>query len=374
MFGCKSLSFPLMVSVLFTLSCGSGEVLFSETHPSWSSDSQNISFSSRGDIYVSGIDLLDPVNITNSEDLDSEPVWAPDGSLIVYQTKGQYGPEVNLISQNGLAKTNLSSIPAEYYGLVWSPDSDMLAFSSDRVGWKSELSQGALGATEIYVSFIDGKVDIQLTFDNAIATNPTWSPDGSRVAFQSNRDGDFEIYQISIDGTGLEQLTDNTWPDLYPSWSPDGSQIAFVSSRPKTEFQADVTTGLDLYLMQEDGTSQFALTNVPYISFTNPSWSLDSKFLVFDGRYSTGIFDQRGIGMKGINEIYVMGMYDQYEYWRVTENKTNNPDLHGGPVWAPDSKTIAFHSSRSGVTQINTARIISEQYEICKIYEQEKCR
>jgi hypothetical protein len=95
---------------------------------------------------------------------------------------------------------------------------------------------------------------------------------------------------------------------------------------------------------------------------------------VFDGRYSTGIFDQRGIGMKGINEIYVMGMYDQYEYWRVTENKTNNPDLHGGPVWAPDSKTIAFHSSRSGVTQINTARIISEQYEICKIYEQETCR
>lgn len=374
MFGWKSLSFSLMISGLFTLSCGSGDVLFSESHPSWSSDGQNISFSSRGDIYVSGIDMFDSINITNSEDSDFEPVWAPNGSLIAYQTNGQYGPEINLISQDGLTKTNLSSIPAEYYGLVWSPSSDMLAFSSDRAGWKSEFAQGALGAMEIYVSFIDGKVDIQLTFDNAIATNPTWSPDGSRVAFQSNKDGDFEIYQISIDGTGLKQLTDNTWPDLSPSWSPDGSQIAFVSSRPKTDFQSDVTTGLDLYLMQEDGTRQFAITNVPYINFTNPSWSPDSKFLVFDGRYSTGVFDQHGIGMKGINEIYVMGMYDQYEYWRVTENKTNNPDLHGGPVWAPDSKTIAFHSSKSGITQINTAQIIGEQYEICKIYEEETCR
>ena len=70
----------------------------------------------------------------------------------------------------------------------------------------------------------------------AFDSNPDWSPDGSRIAFQSNRDGDFDIWVMNADGTGVEQLTDDPAIDdpafdSAPAWSPDGSRIAFQSNR-----------------------------------------------------------------------------------------------------------------------------------------------
>ena len=59
--------------------------------------------------------------------------------------------------------------------------------------------------------------------------NPAWSPDGSRIAFSSNRDGDSEIYVMNADGSGVTPLTDNSDQDYSPAWSPDGSRIAFVA-------------------------------------------------------------------------------------------------------------------------------------------------
>jgi len=50
--------------------------------------------------------------------------------------------------------------------------------------------------------------------------SPAWSPDGSKIAFFSDRDGDEEIYIINADGSGLQQLTDNDWVDWAPAWSP----------------------------------------------------------------------------------------------------------------------------------------------------------
>ena len=59
----------------------------------------------------------------------------------------------------------------------------------------------------------------------------TYSPDGTRIAFMNNYDGDYEICVMNADGTGVEQLTKNSAVDAYPSWSPDGQKIAFASNR-----------------------------------------------------------------------------------------------------------------------------------------------
>src|SRR5436309_3550490 len=80
----------------------------------------------------------------------------------------------------------------------------------------------------------------------------TYSPDGTRIAFMNNYDGDYEICVMNADGTGVEQLTKNSAVDAYPSWSPDGSKIAFTSNRDGD---------LDIYVMNADGARQRQLTH-----------------------------------------------------------------------------------------------------------------
>ena len=70
---------------------------------------------------------------------------------------------------------------------------------------------------------------------------PAWSPDGKRIAFTSNRDGNYEIYVMNADGTGLRNLTRHPAQDNYAAWSPDGKRIAFISNRDG---------GHDVYVME----------------------------------------------------------------------------------------------------------------------------
>ena len=101
-----------------------------------------------------------------------------------------------------------------------SPDGSKVAFASDRTGdW------------EIYVVGVDGTGLARVTFDRANDARPVWSPDGSKIAFESNRDDNWEIYVANADGTNPTRLTDDPGADRNPVWSPDGSQIAFDSDR-----------------------------------------------------------------------------------------------------------------------------------------------
>ena len=67
-------------------------------------------------------------------------------------------------------------------------------------------------------------------------TDPAWSPDGTKIAFTTDRDGNFEIYVMNADGTGQTRLTNNAAADDEPAWSPDGSKIAFTS-RPRRQLR-----------------------------------------------------------------------------------------------------------------------------------------
>jgi Tol biopolymer transport system component len=100
---------------------------------------------------------------------------------------------------------------------------------------------------------------------------PTWSPDGSRIAFQSLRGGNEDIYVMDADGSNLIRLTTSVAADMHPAWSPDGTRIAFVSSRG-----ADY----DIYVMNADGSGQTALTNGDGMD-EQPSWSSDGQRIAF---------------------------------------------------------------------------------------------
>src|SRR2546426_10617675 len=88
---------------------------------------------------------------------------------------------------------------------------------------------GWMGNIEIFtVDVADGRLT-RLTNSPGDDRDPTWSPDGSQIAFSSVRDGNTEIYVMRADGTGLRRVTNDPAEDVSPAWSPDGSTIAFAS-------------------------------------------------------------------------------------------------------------------------------------------------
>ena len=82
--------------------------------------------------------------------------------------------------------------------------------------------------------------------------SPAWSPDGSKIAFQSIRDGNWEIYSMDADGSNQINLSNDAGYDGFPSWSPDGSRIIFESYRNDNG---------EIFVMNADGTEQINLTN-----------------------------------------------------------------------------------------------------------------
>ncbi len=77
----------------------------------------------------------------------------------------------------------------------------------------------------------DGSDPRRLTANPTMDYWPVWSPDGKRIAFTSNRDGNYEIYVMNADGTGQRNLTNHPANDNFATWSPDSRKLAFVSNR-----------------------------------------------------------------------------------------------------------------------------------------------
>ena len=118
------------------------------------------------------------------------------------------------------------------------------------------------------------------------------SPDGTKIAFSSDRDGNFEIYTMNADGTNQTNISNNDAYNHYPSWSPDGTKIAFESD-------IDVQIGYNIYVMDIDGSNITRLTtnNDAYDQY--PSWSPDGTKIAFysgDSIFSSQIYTMNSDG------------------------------------------------------------------------------
>jgi hypothetical protein len=168
-----------------------------------------------------------------------------NGKIAFSSTRDVNNQEIYVMNDDGSDVTRLTNNAARDSDPSWSPDGEKITFGSQRDG-----------NPEIYVMNADGSGQTRLTNNNAIDGSSGWSPDGEKIVFDSTRDGNFEIYVMNAaDGGNPTRLTNNAAKDFESRWSTDGEKIAFISTRDGN---------FEIYIMNAaDGSGQTNITNHP---------------------------------------------------------------------------------------------------------------
>jgi len=289
-------------------------------------------------------------------------------------TTGLSRQEVFSVNPDGSDEDVLTSNQRTDLDPVYSPDGTKIAFASAR-----DTVAGEPSNPEIYVANNDGDLagsDVQrLTYNrgqlstgalNGVAAtdaSPSWSPDGTEIVFHSGREATFpfgtgnpnrfEIYKIRATPGApgverqLERLTENRVQDAAAEWSPDGTKIVYQSAQDQgTNF-----FNLEIFTMNPDGSGKVNVSDNPgtpalaSAALDNfPTWSPDSKYIAFAS--------SRDTLTAGITptEVYRMNR-DGTDQRRLTahtlpDSPVNDRDFDSAPHWSPDGRRVLFNSGR----------------------------
>ncbi len=237
-----------------------------------------------------------------------EPEYTSWSKLVFQSARNNRDWEVFIAQGDGSSQANISNHGNMDIHPRLNRGATRVAFASNRQGNFDIFSMNAGGGGQT-----------RLTDAGTDDVAPAWSPDGSRIAFQAYRDGQPEIYVMNANGSGQARLTNHGDYDGEPAWSPDGSQIAFVR-RAGGQYR--------IWVMNADGSNQRQLSSQAYSE--NPAWSPDGGQIAFDA-------DGNGDGWQ---EIWLMNA-DGSNQQQVYDPSEGNTDAWVGG-WSPDGRYVAF--------------------------------
>jgi TolB protein len=174
---------------------------------------------------------------------------------------------------------------------------------------------------------------IRLTHEPGFDGNPSWSPDGRWLAFESYREGNLDVYVMGTAGRELRAVTTDPAPDFAPAWAHQGQALAFTSLREGSR---------DIYLKMLEGQQDVVnLTQSPDMDEDKPSWSADGSRLA----YVTGPRGQTSVEVA----------FFDWDSLAVDRTQTEFFGTGDAPAWAPDGESLVYVHTRGGRSHLVAA-------------------
>lgn len=282
------------------------------------------------------------VNLTQNPADDIHPAWSPDGQLLAFSSNRSGTYQIWLMEPDGSNPRQLTHDPSNARYPAWSGSGTKIAFSSDRNG-----------VSDLYVIDIVTKRELRVTQGNVgNATHPSWFPGGDKIVFATNLGG-MHLEVVNVDGSGARALTSGPSSDTDPQVAPDGSRIVFVSNGRDRDGDGRIdSVGSDrnLWVMNLDGSNQTQIT-FDSSDERDPAWLSDrltgaaATHLIYSSNRN-GNFDLFTLNLAGGAPLQVS----------PTGNVTSDVDPFPDPNQQRNPQT-AFTSRRQGNNDIWLLRL-----------------
>jgi Tol biopolymer transport system component len=232
--------------------------------------SGRIVFDNHDDIWSVNANGTGLTRLTHSAWAEFDPTLSPDGRTIAYRSEPHDYPELWVMNADGTGQRQLT--PDGGFP-TWSPDGSMLAYAP---------AGGPSGMSWIAIMDADGSGQRRLPHTDG-GEYPAWSPDAKRIIFNSNLSGGPLLSIVDVDGSRVVDLS-SVGSGHEVDWSPDGQSILFASSRDRTDNYNEI------YAMRPDGSGVRRLTAT---RGETPAWSPDGRHIVYS---MGGLFVMRANG------------------------------------------------------------------------------